>query len=185
MVKLGIIAMDNTNQLNASSLFNLKAYGLVVYLLNNNIKVKWIITAGKEKDGIDFIVTSDQIKPTLNATAISRTFKTGPFVIFSSDTTGVVALIDAYYSANSLSGRQLLYCYITWEISLPFFSLYWGPWPCLYRLADNLNKAESYLKKPRKIRISLEFPFRLNIQRISRLLLIILCYIIRICLRKF
>jgi hypothetical protein len=42
-----IIAMDNTNQLNSSALFNLKAYGLVVYLLNNNIKVKWVITAGK------------------------------------------------------------------------------------------------------------------------------------------
>src|SRR6476620_3280363 len=59
-----VIAMDNTLQLNASADFNLKAYGLVVYLLNNNIRVKWSIRAGKAKDAIDFTAAAEQLKPT-------------------------------------------------------------------------------------------------------------------------
>ena len=106
-----IIAMDNTYQVNSSALFNLPAYGLVVYLLNNDIKVKWVIMAGKAKDGIDFTVVSDRIKPTLNATTVSRSFKSGPFVIFSTDTTGVAALIDAFYAANGLTGSRQPFVY--------------------------------------------------------------------------
>ena len=49
-----VIAMDNTLQTNTAGYFNLKAYGLVVYLLNNNVKLKWVIAAGRIKDGIDF-----------------------------------------------------------------------------------------------------------------------------------
>src|SRR5437762_11154298 len=59
-----VIAMDNTNQLNNSGIFNYKAYGLIVTLLNNNFKVKWVIKAGKAKDGIDFTVNATKIKPT-------------------------------------------------------------------------------------------------------------------------
>src|SRR5258705_13984835 len=58
-----VIAMDNTNQLNNSNNFNLKAYGLVVTLLNNSKKVKWVITAGKAKDGIDFTVNASALIP--------------------------------------------------------------------------------------------------------------------------
>lgn len=106
-----IIAMDNTYQVNSSALFNLPAYGLVVHLLNNNVKVKWIIAAGKSKDGIDFTVSSDRIKPTANATLVTRSFKAGPFVIFSSDTAGVAALIDAFYTANGLTGSRQPFVY--------------------------------------------------------------------------
>jgi len=101
-----VIPMDNTYQLNSSSIFNLKAYGLIVHLLNNSIKVKWVITAGKLKDGIDFTATTDQIKPVINAIPASRNFKAGPFVIFAGDTTGVSALIDAFYTTNSLAGNN-------------------------------------------------------------------------------
>src|SRR5687767_4596144 len=45
-----IIPMDNTYQFNGSSLFNIKAYGLVVHLLNSGIRVQWAIKAGKAKE---------------------------------------------------------------------------------------------------------------------------------------
>ena len=101
-----VIPMDNTYQLNASSLFNLKAYGLVVYLLNNNVKIKWVIKSGKIKDDIDFSVMAQPAKPTAVATPALRDFKAGPFVIYASDLAGVDALINAYYSANSLTGNN-------------------------------------------------------------------------------
>ncbi|MFZ4771418.1 MAG: hypothetical protein ACOYLO_14640, partial [Ferruginibacter sp.] len=41
-----IIAMDNTNQSNTAGNFNLKSYGLIVHLLNNNVRMRWVITAG-------------------------------------------------------------------------------------------------------------------------------------------
>lgn len=99
-----VIAMDNNLQVNSAGDFNLKAYGLVVYLLNNNVRVKWSIKAGKIKDGVDFTATAEQLKPTLVSGGVSRNFKAGPFVIFAADTAGVASLIDAFYSANSLTG---------------------------------------------------------------------------------
>jgi hypothetical protein len=101
-----VIAMDNTLQVNSSGDFNLKAYGLVIYLLNNNIHVKWSIKAGKAKDGIDFAATAEQIKPTFVPGGVSRNFKAGPFVVFAPDTSGVASLIDAFYSTNSLTGAN-------------------------------------------------------------------------------
>jgi len=101
-----VIAMDNTLQKNAANNFNLKTYGLVVYLLNNNVKIKWSIKAGKSKDGIDFTGTAEQLKPTLISGGVSRNFKAGPFVIYAADTAGVAALITAFYTANSLAGND-------------------------------------------------------------------------------
>ena len=54
-----VIGMDNTTQANGV-LFNLKAYGLVVHLLNNNIRVRWVIRPAKLKDEIDFSVVGTQ-----------------------------------------------------------------------------------------------------------------------------
>src|SRR5687768_5171759 len=62
-----VIAMDNALQANASGNFNLKAYGLVVHLLNNNIKIKWSIRSGKAKDGTDFTANAVKFQPTLTA----------------------------------------------------------------------------------------------------------------------
>lgn len=101
-----VIAMDNTLQRNSAGEFNLKAYGLIVYLLNNNARMKWSIKAGKVKDGIDFTALAEQIKPTLIAGGVSRNFKAGPFVITAPDTTGISALIDAFYTSNGLTGAN-------------------------------------------------------------------------------
>ena len=101
-----VIAMDNTNQLNNGSDFNLKSYGLVVHLLNNSIKIKWIITAGKAKDATDISVNAIRFKPTLG-TAGTYNFKAGPFVIFAADTSGVAALIDAFNAGITNSNDKI------------------------------------------------------------------------------
>jgi len=100
-----VIPMDNTLQINTAGNFNLKAYGLVVYLLNNNVRIKWVIKAGKVKDAIDFSAPADLIKPSAAAAAVPD-FKAGPFVIFAADTTGVASLIDAFYTNNALTGAN-------------------------------------------------------------------------------
>jgi hypothetical protein len=90
-----VVAMDNSNQQNNAGLFNYKAYGFIVTLLNNNFKVKWVITAGKAKDATDISVNATRIKPTAGSAALYN-FKAGPFVIFASDTMGFAAVIDNY-----------------------------------------------------------------------------------------
>lgn len=107
-----VIAMDNTWQATAGPLpanrnFNLKAYGLVVYLLNNNIKVKRIIRAGKAKDGVDFSASCRQLKPVAELNPQVRDFKAGPFVVFGPDLlrVNIDQLIDNYNNnANGISG---------------------------------------------------------------------------------
>ncbi|HWJ91481.1 MAG TPA: T9SS type A sorting domain-containing protein [Flavisolibacter sp.] len=108
-----VIPMDNTYQLNSAGLFNLKAYGLVVSLLNKRVRIRWVIKSGKAKDGIDFTVASDLSKPTTTATGITRNFKAGPFVIFQQDTTGVGVLINAYYALYGLTGADRPNVYVT------------------------------------------------------------------------
>lgn len=104
-----IIAMDNSWQSTsgASPYFNLKAYGLVVYLMNNNIKVKRIIRSGKVKDAVDFSVGTRQVKPTLESGTTYRDFKSGPFVVFGSDVlrSNLEQLVDNYnHNAGGISG---------------------------------------------------------------------------------
>jgi hypothetical protein len=101
-----VIAMDNTLQVNSAGDFNLKTYGLLVYLLNNNAKIKWSIRAGKGKDGIDFTANAEQIKPNFIAGGVSRDFKAGPFIIYATDTTGICALVDNFYASNGLTGAN-------------------------------------------------------------------------------
>ena len=108
-----IIPMDNSYQLNSSGLFNLKAYGLVVYLLNSNVKIKWVIKSGKIKDATDFTVSADKIKPTFSSSGGSKNFKAGPFVIFQNDTAGVAALMNAYYTLFSLTGNDRPTLYVS------------------------------------------------------------------------
>ena len=101
-----VIPMDNTLQVNASGNFNLKVYGLVVYLLNNNVKVKWVIKAGKAKDGTDFIGTALRILPTAATLPGAYNFLAGPFVISAADTTGVADLVNAFYTSNGFAGND-------------------------------------------------------------------------------
>src|SRR5688572_10745556 len=65
-----VIAMDNTNQscssINPSTgtyLFNLKAYGLAIYLLDLDFDLRWVIASGKSHDGIDFTATAERVTP--------------------------------------------------------------------------------------------------------------------------
>jgi hypothetical protein len=101
-----VIAMDNTNQANNSGDFNVKAYGLIVHLLNNSVKVKWVITAGKVKDGTDISVNAQKIKP-VSGVAAAFSFKAGPFVIFANDTSGVAGKIDAFNSDISNANDKI------------------------------------------------------------------------------
>lgn len=101
-----IIPMDNTLQLNTSSKFNLKAYGLVVHLLNNNIRVKWVIRSGKLKDETDFTALAEPFRPVYIAGGNSTAFRSAPFVIFPADTTGVSSLVNSYYTSQGLTGND-------------------------------------------------------------------------------
>src|SRR3990172_5600691 len=76
-----VIPMDNINQ-NNGGLFNLKSYGLVHALLMNDIPVKWIISAGKVKDAIDFSATAERIYPSFVASAMTD-FIASAFIIDS------------------------------------------------------------------------------------------------------
>jgi hypothetical protein len=80
--------------------FNLKAYGLLVHLLNNNVKLKWVIKPGKAKDAVDFSVNASRVKPSAG-TAQVYDFAAGPFVIFKDDTTGVAALVQSFNGSAS------------------------------------------------------------------------------------
>lgn len=82
-----VIAMDNDYQGNGT-LFNLRAYGLIVYLLNNDVKLKWVIRSGKAKNETDFSVNSTRVIPANGATT-NRDFKAGPFVIYNTDAAAV------------------------------------------------------------------------------------------------
>jgi hypothetical protein len=107
-----IIPMDNTYQpgtnpkgLVAPGLFNLKAYGLVVFLLNNQVPLKWCIRVGKFKDDPDIQTYSEQIKPITVPGGVSTNFRAGPFIIEAVDTTGVAGLIETYYNLQGLTGN--------------------------------------------------------------------------------
>jgi hypothetical protein len=95
-----VIAMDHTNQasssINATTgtyLFNLKAYGLVTLFRNAGVNVKWVISTGKAKDGIDFTGMAERIYPNYVAPQ-SLDFKAGPFLVFPSDSLGADYLIQ-------------------------------------------------------------------------------------------
>lgn len=108
-----IIPMDNTYQPGigpsgnlTAGFFNLKAYGLAIFLLNNQVPLKWCIRAGKFKDDPDIQTVSEQLKPVTVLGGVSTNFRGGPFIIEAVDTTGVAALVDAYYTLKGLTGNE-------------------------------------------------------------------------------
>ena len=110
-----VIAMDNTNQsssvINTASgtyLFNLKAYGLSVLLLNAQHNLKWVIASGKAKDAIDFSAIAERITPTYVAPQIYN-FRAGPILIFPTDTLGATANIDWFNSTLPDSCKVKVY----------------------------------------------------------------------------
>ncbi len=78
-----VIPMDNAHQnLTPPQPFNLKAYGLVNALLQNDIPVKWVIRSGKLKDGIDFSATVERVYPSA-LVASMQDFRASAFIIDS------------------------------------------------------------------------------------------------------
>jgi gliding motility-associated-like protein len=98
--------MDNAGQ-SAGGTFNLKAYGLAVYLLNNKVPLRWIIRSGKAKDEADFTALAARVVPRNAATAAAtRAFRAGPLLVLPRDTAGVRALAAAFNAAQN-AGVQL------------------------------------------------------------------------------
>ena len=111
-----VIAMDNTNQLNNDGFFNLKTYGLLVTLLNNNIKLKWIIKAGKAKDANDFTVNASPLIPvvttytkkiTVSNGSTAATVNSTSYLEVGMTVVGSVAGIQANTTVTAISGSNI------------------------------------------------------------------------------
>ena len=78
-----VIPMDNIYQSivpAGQGPFNLKAYGLLNEFLQEGIRVKWVIRAGKERDDIDFTAVAARVAPNVIA-ATSMDFRGGPLIV--------------------------------------------------------------------------------------------------------
>ena len=85
-----VVAMDNTNQANPGY-FNLKAYGLVVTLMDFDVRLRWIITAGKAKDGVDINVNARSITtPTVTTAGSKITYTSGNNIATISNIVGSI-----------------------------------------------------------------------------------------------
>ncbi|MBN4062209.1 hypothetical protein JYU20_03320, partial [Bacteroidales bacterium AH-315-I05] len=96
-----VIPMDTAHQSYVSgSIFNLKSYGLVHDLLMNDVPVRWVITTGKARGGIDFSATSRRVWPDTIASA-SNDFRAGAFIVDS-------AIIDVAANGFVKTPRQVI-----------------------------------------------------------------------------
>jgi gliding motility-associated-like protein len=89
-----IIGMDNFTQ-SKGSLFNLKAYGLVNFLLKNNIPVKRIIKSKSNIGDTDFGVSAQLLYPAAGS-ASNYNFKAGPYIIDSGYVSQAAPLITQF-----------------------------------------------------------------------------------------
>src|SRR5687767_6272849 len=103
-----VIPMDNTHQVTSGGMFNLKAYGYVIDLLNHAVLVRWVIKSGKAHDAIDFTATAERMEPTAQASQ-SRSFRGGPFVIFPADTAAVIAHLKNMNDTLAASDKVSIY----------------------------------------------------------------------------
>lgn len=95
-----VLAMDNANQ-SSGGVFNLKAYGLAVHLLNNKVPLRWVIRSGKGKDELDFAAPTTRVVPrAAGVPAATRSFRAGPLLVLPRDTAGVRALAAAFNAAQ-------------------------------------------------------------------------------------
>lgn len=104
-----VIAMDQTLQPHATTIFNLRAYGLVNNLLQNSVPVQWVISTTKAKDGTDMTVNTTQTQPTVNATVTSRAFAGGPFVVPQQFVATATPLIAAFNASLAAANRVRVY----------------------------------------------------------------------------
>ncbi len=93
-----IVAMDTINQKNASGFYNLKSYGLVNEILQNEIPVLWIIKNSKSKNSLDFTASATRIFPDTGS-SVNTSFYSGPFVIDSPYVAAALPIIKAYGKA--------------------------------------------------------------------------------------
>lgn len=100
-----VIPMDTTSQ-RLPGYFNLKAYGLVNYLLQNEIPVKWAISLAKTKNASGISSAADipstscfRVFPDTTSSA-SRSFRAGPFIIESSWVATALPFINAFEASN-------------------------------------------------------------------------------------
>ncbi|MEP7074933.1 MAG: carboxypeptidase-like regulatory domain-containing protein [Acidobacteriota bacterium] len=98
-----VIPMDNTNQGPAATgAFNLRAYGLVNRLLQNNIPVKWAIKFNKAtKDTTDFTATVTRVAGNDGVGSGSVNFAGGPFIVAPEYAALALAQVTAF---NNLVG---------------------------------------------------------------------------------
>ena len=92
-----IVAMDTNYQKNPGY-FNLKAYGLVNEILQNEIPVKWVIKAGKNRTAagsIDFNANTTRVFPDTAAMGTIG-FRCGAFIIDSSWVGKAIPVITGY-----------------------------------------------------------------------------------------
>ncbi len=99
-----IIPMDNDKQALNGEPFNLSAYGLIYYLLDNGIELDWVITSGKSKDAIDFSCNASRIFPTTLGAA-NLDFRASAFII---DASQVVLEGDCTGNADVSQVNQLI-----------------------------------------------------------------------------
>ncbi len=118
-----VIPMDNNYQGQAldsdcsDTAFNLKAYGLAVRLLHNNIPLKWVISASKAtKNDTDFSASVTRIQgSSANCSVNSGTFNFagGPLVISTEYTALAGPIIEAFNdeinNSSSSSSRVRVY----------------------------------------------------------------------------
>ncbi len=103
-----IIAMDNTNQANPGY-FNLKAYGLVTTLMDYGLRLRWVITAGKVKDGVDISVNASSITtPTVVTASAKMTCASGTNVATLSNVDGTLMVGMSVTVQGYMSGTTIL-----------------------------------------------------------------------------
>lgn len=99
-----IIPLDNDKQALNGEPFNLSAYGLIYYLLDNGVELDWVIQSGKAKDGIDFSCNAARVFPSaLGASTLD--FRASAFII---DVSQVVIEGDCTGSADVSQVNQLI-----------------------------------------------------------------------------
>lgn len=107
-----VIAMDKTYQgtTTSTSYFNLKAYGLLVNLMNGGIRLRWIIDSGKVHNGTDISVLAERMAPSFVAAGVTpKAFKAGPFVITPSDTALARIFITIYNNSMPSTAKVNVY----------------------------------------------------------------------------
>ncbi len=94
--------MDNVNQANPTTTFNLRAYGLANKLLQNNVPLKWAIKYNKNKDDVDFSAVVTRIAGPSGVASGNVNFSGGPFIVPPEFRTLAQSLITTFN--NSIAG---------------------------------------------------------------------------------